>query len=239
MNHIPKNFKALAILATTLVSCFHKTPSHAQSQPDKIILVDRSEFHRKKFKSRYFGEGDWNGTLSMDIAYEPILRVRGEIEKKLYGGRLLNFLTSWEPKGEAHITTITPVEYQECMWSIERKIDILHMREIEKIALKNKIQYSDLTIEGLGYGAKQFLGSQRVDQTHFIIVSSSNLLNIRHEVYNKYLEQGGDKDCWSPTDFYPHITVGYTHKDIHYPDVVKNLQKSLDNRVKLEVRGLE
>ena len=88
-------------------------------------------------------------------------------------------------------------------------------------------------IQGLGYGTKQFDDRQGIDQTHFIIVTSSNLLKIRHEVYNKYLENGGDAGCWSPENFYPHITVGYTHKDMHYPDVEKNLEKSLDKRLNL------
>lgn len=239
MNRIVNKIQVLTLIGATLVSCVRESNSLAQVASEPIIQIDKSEFLEETFKSRYFGEGDWNGALAMDISYTPILRIRDQIEKSLYNGKPLKFLTAWEPQGEAHITTITPVEYQECMWSEDRKIDVLHIKDIEEIALDHNIQGSDLVFLGMGYGEKDFTDRNNIDQTHFVIVTSKNLLKIRHAVYSRYLENGGDAGCWNPDQFYPHITVGYTHKDIHFPDVEKNLKNSQDSRFDFKVTRSE
>jgi len=217
------------------LSCAHESPSTTSaSQTQILISLDKSEFKKVKFFSRHFGENDWQGTLAMNIAYEPIKDLRRQMESTLYRGNSLKFLTTWEARGEAHVTTITPVEYQECMWSEKRKIYTIHIKEIEKIALKYNIQSSDLKIKGVGFGRKKFDDRHRTDETHFIIVNSDNLEKIRDEIYKLYQERKGKKDCWHPNKFYPHITIGYTHKDLHFPDVEKNIEKSLDPRFKLD-----
>lgn len=228
----------LILLATFLfcLSCAHDSQSEVSASLEQTsVFLDKGEFKKVKFISRHFGEKDWQGTLAMNIDYAPIKEVRRRVESSIYLGNPLKFLTAWEAEGEAHITTITPIEYQECMWSEKRGIEVLHMKDIEKIALENSIQSSEIKIEGLGFGKKKFGDRHQLDETHFVIVSSGNLLEIRVEVYEQYLKKGGKKDCWSPNVFYPHITVGYTHKDIHFPDVEKNLKKSADPRFKLEL----
>ncbi|MEZ4742923.1 MAG: hypothetical protein R3B45_10830 [Bdellovibrionota bacterium] len=79
-----------------------------------VINLKRSDFTTMSFISRYFKDEDWQATLAMNITYEPIIKIREKITKCL-GYNSLKFLTAWESQGEAHITTITPVEYQECV----------------------------------------------------------------------------------------------------------------------------
>lgn len=234
--HLLHTLRLLGIFVSILLSksCSHGTSKPLQQQ--KIdIFIQKNSFKKEPFISRHFGEKKWQGTLAMNITYKPIRTIRGVIEKKLYDGKPLDYLKSWNSAGEAHITTITPVEYQECMWSEENEIRILHMKKIEKIALAQKIQSSDITYFGLGYGEKVFAGQNQADQTHFVIVRSQNLLNIRKEIYSAYLKNGGDSKCWDPNLFFPHITIGFTHKDIHYPDVKKNMEHSVDQRFNFKI----
>ena len=44
---------------------------------------------------------------------------------------------------------------------------------------------------------------------------------------------GGDADCWKPDVFFPHITIGYTHNDIHAPKIEKDMDGSHDPRFNL------
>ncbi|MDA9951556.1 hypothetical protein N9D31_03165 [Oligoflexaceae bacterium] len=194
------------------------------------VSVDPRIKSMQKFESRYFGEGDMNAALAMKISYLPVVKIRRQIEASLYNGKRLKFLTAWEPNGEAHVTTIGPFEYQKCMWSKKRGLSVLHMKQIEQLALKMQIQKSDLKIQALGVAFKKF---EDLESSHFILVRSNNLLRIRRAVYAWYLRKGGEVGCWNPNLFFPHITVGYTHEDIHYPDVKKNIKFATDRRFRL------
>lgn len=226
----------LAILALSCGIFYGKYYSKEISTSPKVSLASIF-FDRVDFVSRYFGEGDWKATLAMNIKYKPIKALRNEIEKKIMGQELL-FFKGWNPNGEAHVTTITPVEYQNCMWSKERKIKVLHMRDIEDIATSMHIQDSDMTVVGVGSGVKDnFEGREGIkDETFFVIIESDNLIDIRKNIYEKYLKNGGDPGCWNPTHFFPHVTIGFTHQDIHEPDVYKDEKNSLDDRMHLVIR---
>lgn len=219
---------------TAIFACGRQVTSNTTSTEPISITIDSRSFHKEVFRSRHDGDSDWQSALAMNVTYAPIVSARKQIETHLYNEKL-NFLKTWEPNGEAHITVITPVEYQLCMWSQKRSIQILHMKEIESIAKKQKIQSSPFTITGLGYGSKYFTDSFETGYTHFFIVESKDLRLLRHTIYEKFLQNGGDKNCWHPDQFFPHITIGYTHKDIHYPDIKKDLENSKDPRLAIEV----
>lgn len=207
--------------------------SYSVDAAPMVLQVDKSLLKKQKFKPRYFGEGDFKAALAMNISYQPILSLRRQIQESLYQGRPLKFLTAWEKAGEAHVTTIGPVEYQECMWSTKRNLRIIHMKEINRLAYMMGIQSSDLKVEGMGVAVKKF---RKPEYSHFVLVTSKNLLRIRNAVYKFFLSRGGDPSCWHPSRFFPHITVGYTHKDIHWPDVKKNKFHALDRRFVLRWR---
>lgn len=162
--------------------------------------------------------------LAMNIQYAPVLNLRDQVNKAL--GLRLNFLRNWENTGEAHITVITPPEYKGVLSKR------LSMKRIAAIASEEKIQESDLTIKGLGCGQKELHGT--TEQTFFIIVESANLLKIRTRIYEEYLKAGGAKDAWNPDAYYPHITVGFTKRDLHEGDgVIKDITHSMDKRFNL------
>jgi 2'-5' RNA ligase len=173
------------------------------------------------------GKGPFDNVLAMNIQYEPVKLLRDPIEKTI--GRKLDYLKSWDPQGEAHVTTVTPVEYAEVLRSK------LTMAEIDAIATKNKIQSSDLKILGIGSGAKT--KGNKKEETFFILVESLNLRKIRQEIYDEFVRKGGSPSAWDPAWFFPHVTIGYTQSDLHEGDgVMKNIGHSWDKRFVLRMQ---
>ncbi len=172
-----------------------------------------------------------SNALAMNIEYGPIVKLRADIKKALNLKADLNFLTAWEPAGEAHITVITPPEATKLFAESEKYISKMR---IDEIANENKIQQSDLKFLGIGSGKKQI--DDCLEQTFYIIVASKNLLDIRRQIYKEFMLNGGSKDNFDPYGFYPHITIGYTARDLHESDgVIKDI-KSLDSRFELFIK---
>ena len=172
------------------------------------------------------GEGPFDTTLAMNIPYEPIHQIRIQLSQTL--GYQLHFFTLWNLDGEAHVTVITPVEYDQVIKPY------LSMERIEQISQKMKIQNSDLKILGLGRG--QAIVNSEPQETFFIIIRSVNLLNIRNQIYQEYLNHGGPAEAWDPNHFYPHITVGFSLTDLHESQgVLKDVRHSLDRRFRIDL----
>lgn len=169
------------------------------------------------------GSGPFDNALALNVVYEPIKSLRFSIEQVIK--RPLDFNRRWDPQGEAHVTTITPVEFDRVL---SKFVD---MSEINAIAVANSIQSADLLVLGVGSGKKEINGV--VEETFFVIVDSQRLRQIRAEVWRLFVKKGGNPKAWDPTWFFPHITIGYTKQDIHEPDVIKNIKGSWDQRFNL------
>ncbi len=165
-------------------------------------------------------------SLAMNIQYPPIVSLREQITQQLGLSTPLKFFTGFNKNGEAHVTTVTPVEYHD---KLRRFVSPEKMSEI---AMRFNIQSSDLEILGLGCG--QAVLSGKNEDTYFVIIRSENLLRIRRAIYEEYLRNGGIPSEWNPEHFFPHITIGYTLRDLHEDDgVFKDLVHSLDARFRL------
>ncbi len=176
----------------------------------------------------HHGPGRFDTALAMNVRYGPVVKLRGQIEKVT--GLNLDFFKGWTPQGEAHITAVTPVEYFDVLRhyiSIDR---------IDCLARELSIQASDITIQGIGGGRTIVDGAK--EETFFILVESRNLRRIRRAIYDEFMANGGHPGAWDPDEFYPHITIGYTRRDLHISDGVrKTLDHSLDSRFNLVVIG--
>lgn len=169
------------------------------------------------------------GALAMNVSYLGVPQVREVIAQAL--GLKLVFFNAWNPAGEAHVTVITPPEAEILLAGKGR---YMSLKRINEIALENKIQRSDLNIRGLG--SAQIKINNKPESTFFIIAESENLLKIRRLIFQEFIKNGGDDKVWDPQTFYPHITIGYTARDLHLSDgVIKDVQHSLDNRFDLIV----
>lgn len=166
----------------------------------------------------------FDNAVALDVNYEPILELRKQLTQTL--GRDLKFFQGWKPEGEAHVTTITPVEFRDHL--SER----LSMKDIAKVITRHRVKNIDLEILGLGHGSLREGADKK--ETHFLIVRSQALRQVRKEVYDLFLSRGGKPGAFDPDWFFPHITIGYTHRDLHESDgLIKNLKHSFDERFQL------
>jgi len=165
----------------------------------------------------------YGNALAMNISNLPILLLRKEIEAKL--NIKLKYFKGWNEEGESHVTVITPPEF------VNHLSEFISMKEINLIAKKNKIQSSDIRILGIGSG-KHNEGHEGNDdnETFFLIVDSINLRTIRFEIFNLFVRRGGDPKEFDPSWFFPHITIGFISKDIHEPNIMKDIKNSYDSR---------
>lgn len=160
------------------------------------LLTDGSKI---KFKTQ-------SNYLSMELNYKPSEQLRLELEKDL-GKTLKN-------RGEAHITVLTPPEYN----ALKSKITI---QEINEIALANQIQQSAVKPICVGAGESK---NNNALKTYYVVVDAQNLLKIRKEIAETFANRGGDPEKFDAENFYPHITLGFTDRDLHQESdgVIKN-----------------
>lgn len=163
--------------------------------------------------------GPFGSYLTMEIRYEPVREVFSHIQRALYPSLIT--------RKEAHITVITPVEYRPYL---EPKIK---MAEINEIAQKMKIQEAKFEVVGLGSGNANLDG--KLEETFFIVVRSEDLLNIRKEIERIFVSRGGNLNDFKAEKYFPHITVGFTKRDLHEADGVIKDERSLDPRFTLVV----
>ena len=164
-------------------------------------------------------------TLALNLPYEPILKLRNEIAELL--DLNLKFFTGWHAEGEAHVTIISPPE-------INILSKHLAMEEIDQIAREHEIQNSDLVLLGLGSGKAKV--NDEIHETFFVIVDSSNIRKIRLAIYKAYVEAKGNPSEFDPTWYFPHITVGFTHNDVHeHQGLLKDIKHSWEKRFQVKL----
>lgn len=169
-----------------------------------------------------------DNALAMNIPYPPIAELRQQLEKNLQQN--LDFFKSWNTQGEAHITVITPPEFEGVL---SKK---LSMNEINELAINEKIQLSDVKVLGLGNG--KAIIADKNEETFFVLVSSQKLNTIRQSIHAAFVAKGGAPEGWDYKTFYPHITVGFTKRDLHIQDgVIKDVEHSLEKRFQLVLRA--
>lgn len=160
---------------------------------------------KKVFKNQNFipkmGNEKYGSYLQMNIDFKSIQSLFFKLDKKLKGS-----LSKENARVEAHITVITPIEYREVLEPAG-----LNINDINIIAVESNIQNSNFSIDCLGMGETK----DKTNQTYYLVVKSQTLLDIRKKIFKAYIKKGGIPSQFDPTAFYPHITVGYTTRDLH------------------------
>lgn len=173
-------------------------PSRQSLDPSKVSFIPHE------------GLGKFQSYLALNLSYHTVNKLREKIEGKL-GLKLIT-------RGEAHITVLTPPEY-------EKIGEHLSIQEIN-LFFASSIQNSNFEITCLGRGKSLLDGKEEF--TFFVVTSSEDLLEIRRDVYSRYLDLGGREGAFNPEEFYPHITVGFTKRDLHFSDgVIKDRSSCL------------
>lgn len=149
--------------------------------------------------------GPFKSYLSMSLAYPGFESLLREMEKAT-GITLKN-------RGEAHITVITPPEFDKVL---SKKIS---MKDINLVAERSHLQQSTFKPLCIGKGAANLHGSEQA--TYFVVIDSEALFKIRKAIQELYIAKGGKAVDFNPDLFFPHVTLGYTERDLHFEDGVK------------------
>tara|TARA_R110000868_G_scaffold163335_1_gene395506 strand:+ start:31928 stop:32530 length:603 start_codon:yes stop_codon:yes gene_type:complete len=179
------------------------------------FTIDKSVYDTQSLKLLdHRGSGRFDSYLSMDIPFKPVSSLFDFLKAKT-GLSLIS-------RGEAHITVITPIEYFDILKPH------LSIEEIQSIAKDSKIQSSKFQIKCLGQGSKKI--DQNLEQTFYLVVSSNDLLKLRTKIHKKFIESGGEADAFDPLKFYPHITLGFSKRDLHESDgIIKDSSSCMSN----------
>lgn len=225
-------FLSLVLMLSGCVSVSHETESYRPPVDALAVQPKTLQISKKVFETSQLpfvshkGAGEFDTALAMNVPYEPVKELRKQLESEL--GQKLKFFTGWEKEGEAHITVVTPPEYFHLLK------DKISIEEIEKIARAHKIQNSSFEVVGLGSATREING--KPETTYFVMVRALNLSEIRKQIFRAFVKAGGNKNKWDPEQFYPHITIGYTERDLHESDgVLKDVAHSLDPKFHLEI----
>lgn len=195
--------KNCLILATCLLlfSCRLSAPSYLL--PQQVYQNSMVEF------LPHHGDGRFQNYLAMNIQYQPISELFQQLNHQL-GGKL-------KQRDEAHITVITPPEFDDVLSKV------LSIEDIDKVARQRNIQSSDFSVTCLGKG--EVSANNQSLETYFVVVESPSLFKIREEIAALYIERGGNVGEFNANAFYPHITVGFNPRDLHLSDgIVKDKQ---------------
>ena len=165
------------------------------------------------------GSDRFGSYLVMDIQFAPV--------KSLFNVLNRETKPNLKNRGEAHITVLTPIEYFDYLKPLGIK-----MSQIEKIALNSKIQSSAFDIVCLGQGRKELNGKE--ESTYFVVVKSDDLLKIRQKIEEVYLQNGGKKDGFKASHFFPHITLGFSKRDLHESDGIYKDERTCVADIKLK-----
>ncbi len=173
--------------------------------------------HSAAFQS-HEGLGAFDSYLVMNLPYSPMLDLFQQVTTA-ETRTLIN-------RGEAHITVITPVEY----WNALRPQGV-SMSEINDIARTMDIQGSDFNILCLGRGSASINGV--TEHTFYVVVESTDLMNLRREIEKLFVSKGGSLGKFDATKYYPHITLGFTSRDLFESDGVFKDSNSCIGRIEL------
>lgn len=189
-----------------LTACATKAPETQQTQSATKEFNAPATTEKAEFIP-HTEEAPMKAYLAMNLPYPPYKALAEKVEKE-EGVKLTT-------RGEAHITVVTPIEYDKVL---KKHISIA---EIHKIAEAAKIQDTEFTPVCIGRGQKELNG--KLEKTYFVVVESPALIELRGRIEEAYVKNGGKAQNFVPEKFLPHITLGFTSRDLHQEDgVIKN-----------------
>lgn len=186
--------RSLSFLILLLIlSCAHAN-SILQTIPlsKEIVAVDK--------RPDFVSHADW---VAVPLQFASIDQLRQNLEK-IIKAKLQN-------RGEAHITIITPPE-----WSILSQV--LKMEDLERLALKERLMKNTFKVKCLKKVTASIKG--RGEDSWFVALKSPGMKDFRQEVWRLYVARGGSPEDFKWQRWAPHITVGFTARDLHDEDQI-------------------
>lgn len=138
--------------------------------------------------------------VSQTLLFPPFEKLRKEVERKLSA--------SLRHRGEAHLTVVTPPE-----WKI--LTGALTPSEIHNLARERKLQSRPFDAHCVGRAGSR--EKEKSLSTYFVVVRAPGALEFREELDRLYRAKGG-RGPFDPRRYHPHVTLGFTHRDLHEQD---------------------
>lgn len=115
-------------------------------------------------------------------------------------------------RGEAHITVITPPEFDALLDGVIP----MHAIEAEVDAALTRASFEPVCV-----GRGRVSDAGEILETYYLVVQSEELLAIRAQIFRAYRRAGGEPSLFDPNAYYPHVTLGFTVRDLHESDGVR------------------
>lgn len=138
--------------------------------------------------------------VTVDLEFEPFSKVRIDVEERR-AVRLKN-------RGEAHITILSPPEF-------DLLTKILDAREVRDL-VAHEIKLTAPDVHPICVGQ----GRVAAEETWFVVIDMPSALKARRSVEKHFRNRGGKPDDFRAELFYPHVTLGFTSRDLHLQDGV-------------------
>ncbi|AZZ36831.1 hypothetical protein CIK05_08520 [Bdellovibrio sp. qaytius] len=145
--------------------------------------------------------------VSLDLEYPEYQQTLNKLDAFL-GTKLIN-------RSEAHITVLTPPELKNI--TANTSPETIH-QEWEEWKTKS--------FKKVCLGEGSITEKNKVLKTYYIVVDAPEILAFRKYIKTKYAVKNFDADI-----FYPHITLGFTERDLHYEQGVIKDPKSCPEKL--------
>ena len=188
---------ALTMLGLFNSACSTTSPSTRMDSKDKAPKSLTTQALKDWRTFEFSSHPDW---LGLNISFPPIDSLRKDLEII----RDLKIKT----RGEAHVTVLSPPEFKV----VEKYIPL---KDLEVLAQAMGLQATIITPLCLAEAANP---KKENEVIYFIVVESPGLLEIRREIYRRFVAAGGNPLQLNIMNYYPHITVGFTEHDLYESD---------------------
>lgn len=213
---MPVNY--FLILLFVLVSCQHTSkPSNVLEDALGSPYVVSQQIYKTTNLPSPKIDNLASGYVSIVIPFAPISGLKKQIEKRQ--------ALQLKDRGESHITVLTPPEIQKL------KQHLSDSQIIDSLDTKT-LQSEVFQVQCLGSG--QLRNAEKPSTTFYIVVRSSGILARRKSLEDLFVSSGGTKQEFDASHFFPHITVGFTDRDLHEQDGVIKNQKSCIEQIELD-----
>lgn len=195
-----------------MTGCGSKPTPSAATNPPESLTYENNLFEKVRFISHRAPSSTKKSSsyLAMNLDHQAFSSLREALETKL-NRKLLH-------RDESHITVITPPEFTSALM---KKIK---MADIEAIAAKMKIQEIPFKPICIGRGSASIKGIDQ--QTYYVVVQSDQLFQLRRAIQNEFIKRGGKAEDFNADNYFPHITLGFTERDLHESDGVIKDERS-------------
>ncbi|MEQ1722589.1 MAG: hypothetical protein ABL930_05395 [Pseudobdellovibrio sp.] len=168
--------------------------------------------------STSFAKGEDKNYFSIDLKYDRYKEVLAQ---------LINKVGPLKDRGEAHITIISPPEFK--ILTTGKKFKLNAQKITEAYVKYNKGVYS---FKEVCIGSSEKNQNSKSMKTYYIVLESPDLFSFRREIARLSELPTSQFD---PNLFNPHITLGFTDRDLHFEDgAIKDAKSCLkDPNIKL------